>query len=360
VRYDAERDFYWLDYDDYPHSVGKVSSFFGPYGVVVRASAYGMALGEEGMSKVSETAILNANYLLKRIMSEALDESGEPLFKVIYKPGQRCMHEFVISSERFAVHGLSAIDFAKGIIDFGVYAPTVGFPLFFDHGRHAIMIEPTETATREGMDYFCDKFIELAQKACGNPDALRNAPRNLPFRRISVADADKELNVRSNVRELLPGYDPISGGEVVEEETVSFVRRKVVTEIEGLNIPDIPQEIDPAGLEFMEEGEWAFDLGGGFALCGLSEKTAKMLRELKFSIVHLPKLGVTVEYGEDTGASVDSDKVASPIYAPVSGKVVKINPLLLDEANFDILLNEPYRRGWLFVVQVEDAKKNAV
>lgn len=360
IRYDEKRDHYWLDHNNYPQSVGKVSSFFGPYGVIIKANAYRMALGEEGMRKVSETAILNANYMLKRIMNEAVDENGEPLFAVLYEPGQYCTHEFVISSERFEKHGLSAIDFAKGIIDFGVYAPTVGFPLFFDHGHHAIMVEPTETATREGMDYFCDKFVELAQRAWKDPEILERAPSKLRFRRISVADADRKLDVRSSVGELLPGYTPVSAGEMVEGGIVSFVKRRVVTQIEDLDIPDIPEEIDPSKARFMEEGEWAFDLGCGFALCGLGEETVKMIKELKFSTIHLPKLGARIKRGEDTGASVDFDKVASAIYAPVSGKVVKINPLLVDEENLDILVNEPYKRGWLFVVQMDSAEENAV
>ena len=360
IRYDEKRDHYWLDHNNYPQSVGKVSSFFGPYGVIIKANAYRMALGEEGMRKVSETAILNANYMLKRIMNEAVDENGEPLFAVLYEPGQYCTHEFVISSERFEKHGLSAIDFAKGIIDFGVYAPTVGFPLFFDHGRHAIMVEPTETATREGMDYFCGRFIELAQRAWKDPEILERAPSKLRFRRISVADADRKLDVRSSVGELLPGYTPVSAGEMVEGGIVSFVKRRVVTQIEDLDIPDIPEEIDPSKARFMEEGEWAFDLGCGFALCGLGEETVKMIKELKFSTIHLPKLGARIKRGEDTGASVDFDKVASAIYAPVSGKVVKINPLLVDEENLDILVNEPYKRGWLFVVQMDSAEENAV
>jgi len=335
--------------------VGKVSSFFGPYGVVIRANAYRMALGEEGMRRVSETAILNANYMLKRIMKEAVDKNGDPLFAVIYEPGQYCTHEFVISSECFEKHDLSAIDFAKGIIDFGVYAPTVGFPLFFDHGRHAIMVEPTETATRDGMDYFCDRFIELAQKAWEDPEILRSAPSRLRFHRINTADADRKLDVRAGVSELLPGYTPVSAGEVVDGE-ISFVKRRVVTEIKGLDIPDIPEEIDPAKARFMEEGEWAFDIGAGFALCGLSAETVKMIKELKFSTIHLPKLGAQIKQGEDTGASIDFDKAASAIYAPVSGKVVKINPLFVDEENLDILINEPYRGGWLFVVQMDDAE----
>jgi glycine cleavage system T protein len=392
LQYDEEHNYYWLDWGSrlrsasVPHSIGKVGSFFGPYSVVIKANAYRMALGEEGTRKVSETAILNANYMLKRIMSEAVDENGGPLFKVIYRSGQhgfdtlgldaslrslhgrrmrrpygatqpRCMHEFVISSERFEEHGLSAIDFAKGVIDFGVYAPTVGFPLFFDHGRHAIMVEPTETATREGMDYFCDRFIELARKAWEDPEVLKRAPSKLRFRRISVADADRQLDVRSDIRDLLPGYTPISGGEVVEGEIISFVKRKVATQIEGLDIPDIPEEIDLNRAKFMEEGEWAFDLGGGFALCGLSKETAEMIKTLKFSTIHLPKLGTEVEQGEDTGASVDFDKVASPIYAPVSGRVVKINPLLVDEENLDILVDEPDKRGWLFVAQMDNPEE---
>ena len=108
----------------------------------------------------------------------------------------------------------------------------------------------------------------------------------------------------------------------------------------------------------MEEGEWAFDLGGGFALCGLSKETVGMIKKLNFSTIHLPKPGTRIKRGEDTGASVDFDKAASAIYAPVSGKVVKINPLLVDEENLDILVNEPYKQGWLFVVQVDDTEEN--
>jgi glycine cleavage system H lipoate-binding protein len=363
VRYDKERNYYYLDHSSvkvpltssYPNSIGKVSSFSGPYGVVVKANAYRMALGEEGMRRVSEIAILNANYMLKRIMTEAVDEEGGQLFKVIYERFQYCMHEFVISSERFEKHGLSAIDFAKGIIDYGVYAPTVGFPLFFDHGRHAIMVEPTETATREGMDHFCDKFIELAKSAWKEPNILKDAPSKLPFRRISVADADRELDVRASVRELIPFYTPISGGQVTQEKMISLAKRKVMTQIEGIDIPETPEEIDPSSVKFLEEGEWVFDLGDGFALCGLSKETVEMIEKLKFSTIHLPKLGSKIEQGQDTGASVDFDKVASPIYAPVSGKVVMINPALVSEENFDILIEEPYKRGWLFVVQMDDA-----
>ena len=82
-----------------------------------------------------------------------------------------------------------------------------------------------------------------------------------------------------------------------------------------------------------------------------------MIRKLKFSTIHLPKLGAIVKQAEDTGASVDFDKVASPIYASVSGKVVKINPLFVGEENLDVLVDEPYERGWLFVVQVNDPEE---
>ncbi len=357
VKYDKEHNHYWLDYIGYPYSVGKVSSFFGPYGVIIKANAYRMTLGEEGIHKVSETAILNANYMLKRILNEALDENDKPLFKTIYKPGQYCMHEFVISSERFEKHDLSAADFAKGIIDFGLYAPTIGFPLFFDHGHHAIMIEPTETATRKGMDYFCKKFIELAKKAWINPEILRNAPSRLRFQRISVSDADRKLDISSDVINLLPSYTPIFGEEVSTQKIHIFAKRKVATEIESLNIPKIPEEIDPAKAWFLEEGEWGFDLGNGFVLCGLSKETAEMIKKLKFTTLHLPKLGAKIKQAEDTGAYIDFDKVASSIYAPASGRVVKINPLFMDEENLDLLVTEPYKRGWLFVVQTEETNK---
>ncbi len=157
---------YCLD-DDRPRSIGRVRSFFGNTGVLVRAYAYIRTHGPEGLKQVAENAVLNANYLL----SQVKDFLPVP-------QGDRCMHEFVASASRLkAERGVSAMDLAKRLLDYGFHAPTVYFPLTV---RESMMIEPTETESKETLDAFAAALREIVAQS---PEELRAAPGSTPISR---------------------------------------------------------------------------------------------------------------------------------------------------------------------------------
>ena len=137
----AEDGRFFFDYDR-PQSIGKMRTFYGNFGVLVRAYTYIRALGPDGLRRVSETAVLNANYVMEGIRD---------LFDVPYE--RRCMHEFVASATPLKEHGVRALDVAKRLLDYGVHPPTTYFPLIVDE---ALMIEPTETESREDLDRLID------------------------------------------------------------------------------------------------------------------------------------------------------------------------------------------------------------
>jgi glycine dehydrogenase subunit 2 len=152
-------DGYRLCYDR-PHTIGRVRSFFGNVGVLVRAYCYIRAYGPEGLRRVSENAVLNANYLLSRIKHR---------FPV--PQGDRCMHEFVASAAKLkAERDISAMDVAKRLLDYGFHAPTVYFPPIV---REALMVEPTETESKETLDAFAEALLKIADEPA---DFLHNAP----------------------------------------------------------------------------------------------------------------------------------------------------------------------------------------
>jgi glycine dehydrogenase subunit 2 len=164
VARDGER--YRLAYDR-PRSIGRVRSFFGNVGVLVRAYAYIRTHGPDGLRSVSENAVLNANYLLNRV---------KDVFPVPH--GARCMHEFVASAAKLkADRGVSAMDVAKRLLDYGFHAPTVYFPLTV---REAMMIEPTETESKETLDTFAETLRQIAAES---PELLHDAPLTTPISR---------------------------------------------------------------------------------------------------------------------------------------------------------------------------------
>jgi glycine dehydrogenase subunit 2 len=170
-----------LDYDR-PKSIGKVRGFFGPFGVFVRSYAFIRAYGPE-LREMSELAVLNANYLLAR-----LKEHYELPFDRL------CMHEFVLSARNLKrEHGVTALDVAKRLMDYGFHPPTIYFPLVVPE---ALMIEPTETETRETLDEFTDAMEAIAREAADNPDLLRDAPIGRPVRRVDEVKAAKRAVVR--------------------------------------------------------------------------------------------------------------------------------------------------------------------
>jgi glycine dehydrogenase subunit 2 len=165
---------FYFDYDR-PQSIGKMRTFYGNIGVLVRAYTYLRALGGDGLKKVSETAVLNANYLLA---------GTRDLFGLPYE--RRCMHEFVVSAAPLKEHGVRAMDVAKRLLDYGVHPPTTYFPMIIDE---ALMIEPTETESREDLDAYAAALRSVVEEARTEPDKLRNAPVCMPVRRLDEAEA---------------------------------------------------------------------------------------------------------------------------------------------------------------------------
>ena len=170
-----------LDYDR-PRSIGKVRGFAGPFGVFVRSYAFMRAWGP-GLREMSEVAVLNANYLLAGLR-EAYDLPFDRF----------CMHEFVLSARNLKrEHGITALDVAKRLMDFGFHPPTVYFPLVVPE---ALMIEPTETEAKETLDAFVEAMLEIAREAAESPEEIRSAPHGRPVGRLDEARAAKQLVVK--------------------------------------------------------------------------------------------------------------------------------------------------------------------
>jgi glycine dehydrogenase subunit 2 len=174
-----ENDRFRLDYDR-PRSVGRVRSFFGNLGILLRGYCYIRTLGARGLREVSENAVLNANYLLSRVKGA---------YEVPY--GDRCMHEFVASARGLRrERKVSAMDIAKRLLDFGYHAPTVYFPLVV---AEAIMVEPTETESKETLDAFADALLRIKGE---DPEFLHQAPHALGLSRPDEVRAAKEPVLR--------------------------------------------------------------------------------------------------------------------------------------------------------------------
>jgi glycine dehydrogenase subunit 2 len=178
---------YDLDHDR-PKSIGRLRGFQGNYGVFVRAYAYIRSLGAEGLREVSEVAVLNANYLLARLRQEGVLE----LLPAAYE--RLCMHEFVLSGGPMKRElGIKTLDLAKRLLDHGTHPPTVYFPLIVDE---ALLIEPTETETKETLDNFAGTVAEILREAREDPEVARGAPYTTPVRRLDEAAAARRPVVR--------------------------------------------------------------------------------------------------------------------------------------------------------------------
>ena len=178
---------YDLDHER-PKSIGRLRGFQGNYGVFVRSYAYICSLGAPGLREVSEVAVLNANYLLSRLREEGVLQH----LPVAYE--RLCMHEFVLSGAPMKRElGIKTLDLAKRLLDHGVHPPTVYFPLIVDE---ALLVEPTETETRETLDHFASLIAEILREAAEDPEIARGAPYATPVRRLDEAGAARRPVVR--------------------------------------------------------------------------------------------------------------------------------------------------------------------
>ncbi len=174
-------DGFRLDHDR-PKSIGRVRGYAGPFGVFVRSYAFMRAYGP-ALTEMSETAVLNANYVLA-LLRDAYDLPYD----------RHCMHEFVLSARTLKrEHGITALDVAKGLMDHGIHPPTIYFPLVV---QEALMIEPTETETKERLDEFVAAMRSIAEEAANDPEMLRQAPLSRPVRRLDEVKAAKQPVVR--------------------------------------------------------------------------------------------------------------------------------------------------------------------
>ena len=176
-----------LDYDR-PKSIGRLRGFQGNYGVFVRSYAYILSLGGDGLQEASETAVLNANYLLARLKEQGVAEHLPAAYDRV------CMHEFVLSGAPMKKNlGLKTLDLAKRLLDHGFHPPTVYFPLLVDE---ALLVEPTETETKETLDAFADAIADILREGAEDPEIARNAPYSTPVRRLDEAGAAKRPVIR--------------------------------------------------------------------------------------------------------------------------------------------------------------------
>jgi glycine dehydrogenase subunit 2 len=168
---------------NYSNSIGRVHSFHGNINVIIKAYAYIRSLGAAGLRKAAEMAIANANYMLEKL---------QPYY---YLPYDRpCQHEFVLSAKwQKEKYGVKALDIAKRLLDYGYHPPTIYFPLIVEE---ALMIEPTESESKETLDAFCDVMIVIAKECEVNPDLVKNAPYTTPVKRLDEAKAARELKLK--------------------------------------------------------------------------------------------------------------------------------------------------------------------
>jgi glycine dehydrogenase subunit 2 len=170
-----------LDYDR-PESIGRVKPYYGNFGINVRAYTYIRSMGPDGLEAVTENAVLNANYMMRRL-AEYYDLPYD----------QHCKHEFVLSGRRQKKLGVRTLDIAKRLLDFGFHPPTVYFPL---NVEECIMIEPTETESKETLDSFIDTMIQIAKEAEENPEVVQDAPYNTFVKRLDEAQAARKPVLR--------------------------------------------------------------------------------------------------------------------------------------------------------------------
>jgi len=184
VAWDGD-EYSWVTEQQRPQTIGRLSAFMGNAGVLLRAYIYARLLGRAGMQRVAEFATLNANYMMQQLQHAGFD---------LAYPNRRATHEFIVTLKRQAKEqGVTAMDFAKRLLDFGYHAPTTYFPLLVPE---CLLIEPTETEAREELDGFVEAMQKIQQEAETHPDLLHEAPHTQPVRRLDEVRAARELDLR--------------------------------------------------------------------------------------------------------------------------------------------------------------------
>jgi glycine dehydrogenase subunit 2 len=180
-----ENDAYrWVTETDRPKTIGRLHAWAGNVGVILRAYVYARMLGRSGMTRVAEYSTLNANYLMARLKSEGFEAA---------LPDRRATHEFILTLKTMAKEqGITAMDLAKRLLDLGFHAPTTYFPLLIPE---CLLVEPTETESKESLDAFVEAMIQIRNEAMTEPDRIKGAPWTMPVRRLDDVRAARELDL---------------------------------------------------------------------------------------------------------------------------------------------------------------------
>jgi glycine dehydrogenase subunit 2 len=174
-----------VDEKDRPQTIGRLSAFMGNPGVLLRAYIYARMLGRDGMRRVADFATLNANYLMAKLVNAG--------FELAY-PRRRASHEFIVTLRGLKSEtGITAMDFAKRLLDKGFHAPTTYFPLLVPE---CLLIEPTETESKQTLDAFAAAMKEILEEARNDPDLVKQAPHTMPVRRLDDVRAARQLDLR--------------------------------------------------------------------------------------------------------------------------------------------------------------------
>lgn len=174
-------DQFIIDYDR-PNAIGRVKPFYGNFGINVRAYTYIRSMGPDGLKAVTEYAVLNANYMMRKLA---------PYYDLPYDT--HCKHEFVLSGSRQKKLGVRTLDIAKRLLDFGYHPPTIYFPL---NVEECMMFEPTETESKETLDGFIDAMIQIAKEAEENPEIVQEAPHSTIVKRMDETQAARKPVLR--------------------------------------------------------------------------------------------------------------------------------------------------------------------
>ena len=182
--------YYWLTEKDLPQTIGRLSTFMGNAGVLLRAYIYALLLGREGMTRVADYATLNANYLMAKLSQTGFDMA---------LPERRATHEFILTLKRQSKEqGVTAMDFAKRLLDYGFHAPTTYFPLIVPE---CLLIEPTESESKETLDAFVEAMAAIQKEAESDAQTLKGAPYTMPMRRLDDVKAARKLDLRYKTNE---------------------------------------------------------------------------------------------------------------------------------------------------------------
>jgi glycine dehydrogenase subunit 2 len=192
VDYDG-RQYRWLGEKDRPQTIGRMSAFGGNIGVLLRAYIYARMLGREGMPRVAEYSVLNANYMMAQLAKHGFD---------LAYPMRRATHEFIVTLKRQAKEqGVTAMDIAKRLLDYGFHAPTTYFPLLVPE---CLLIEPSETEAKSELDGFVDALVSIQREAMSDAAVVKSAPHTLPVRRLDDVRAARELDLVWKPRDPAP------------------------------------------------------------------------------------------------------------------------------------------------------------